>query len=246
MTAMLGMYDIPQLADANDRLWNGIRAELGEGPEVLQRNRDFWQIWRDPDLVLAQTCGMPYRTALHGVVSLVGTPDYGLPGCPPGYYNSVIIARADVLGDTMSDFASQRLAYNDPVSQSGWAAPMTHAANLGVSFRHFVPTGGHIESSIAVAVGRADLAAIDALTWALITEFEPWARALREVERTAPTPGLPYITSTNRNAAQIFSAVEKAIAGLSNVDRDVLHLKGLVQIPEQAYLDIATPPPPPS
>lgn len=246
MTAMLGMYDIPQLADANDRFWGAIRTELGEGPEDLDRSRDFWEIWRDPDLIFAQTCGMPYRTALHGHVRLVGTPDYGLPGCAPGYYNSVIIARADSSGDMMADFKGQRLAYNEPASQSGWAAPMTHLANEGVDFRHFVQTGGHMESAVAVAVGRADTAAIDALTWALITEYEPWANALREVERTAPTPGLPYITSATRDPAQISMAVEEAIAGLSYADRNALHLRGMVQIPEQAYLDIPTPSPPPS
>lgn len=246
MTAMLGMYDVPQLADANDRFWLGIRSELGEGPKALDRGRDFWEVWRDPDLIFAQTCGMPFRTALLGQVSLIGTPDYGLPGCASGYYNSVIIARADTSGDTMADFAGQRLAYNEPVSQSGWAAPMTHASKEGVEFRHFMQTGGHMESAIAVAVGRADLAALDALTWALITQYEPWAGALREVERTAPTPGLPYITSAERDPEQIRAAVTKAIDALSNADRDILHLRGLVQIPEQAYLDIPTPAPPPS
>jgi ABC-type phosphate/phosphonate transport system substrate-binding protein len=122
---------------------------------------------------------------------------------------------------------------------------MTHLANKGIEFRHFVQTGGHMESAVAVAVGRADTAAIDALTWVLITEYEPWAPALREVERTAPTPGLPYITSTSRDPTQICRAVEKAIPSLSNADRNVLHLRGVVQIPEQAYLDIPTPPPPP-
>ncbi|MEP2029127.1 MAG: PhnD/SsuA/transferrin family substrate-binding protein [Paracoccaceae bacterium] len=244
MTAMLGMYDIPQLAGANDKFWEAIRKELGEGPELLDRRRDLWEIWRDPDLVFAQTCGMPFRTTLHGYVSLVGTPDYNLPGCAPGYYNSVIIARADSIGQTLTDFAGQRFAYNEPISQSGWAAPMTHAARSGTTFRHFVQTGGHKESAIAVAVGRADTAAIDALTWALIIQYESWAEALREVERTTPTPGLPYITSKTRNTAQIFEGVQCAIAALSDADRETLHLRGLVKIAEQAYLDVPTPPPP--
>jgi len=244
VTAMLGMYDVPQLAGANDRFWAAIRSELGEGPEALERGRDFWEIWRDPDMVLSQTCGMPYRTALHGQVRLVGTPDYGLPGCAPGYYNSVIIARADAPGDTMANFSGQRLGYNDPVSQSGWAAPMTHARRQNARFDQLVETGGHMASATAVAEGSADIAGIDALTWALIQQFQPLARQLREVERTEPTPGLPYITAWRRDPVPIRSAVENAINALSREDRELLHLRGLVQIPDSAYLAIPTPPGP--
>ncbi|MCX8955299.1 hypothetical protein OU790_17900, partial [Ruegeria sp. NA] len=73
MIAMLGMYDMPEVQAANDRFWGLIRAHLGYGPEQLTRDADVWQVWLDPELVLAQTCGMPYRTRLHGRVQLVGT-----------------------------------------------------------------------------------------------------------------------------------------------------------------------------
>lgn len=244
MTAMLGMYDVPQLAAANDRFWSAIRAELGDGPEILDRSRDFWDIWRDPEMIFSQTCGMPFRTALHGLVRLVGTPDYGLPGCAPGYYNSVIIARADTSGDCMADFSGQRFGYNDSVSQSGWAAPMTHALQQNAQFDRLVQTGGHLASAKAVEEGTADIAGIDALTWLLIKQYQPLAQHLREVERTEPTPGLPYITAWRRDPGPIRVAVETAIRSLSSEDREQLHLRGLVQIPEAAYLAIPTPPAP--
>lgn len=242
---MLGMYDIPELAAANDRFWQAIRKELGAGPAELDRTRDYWDIWKDQGLVFAQTCGMPFRTALVGHVWLVGTPDYGLKDCAPGYYNSVIIARADATGETIADFSGQRFAFNEAVSQSGWAAPMVHAQTCGAEFGRFVQTGAHMASALAVKDGLADVAGIDALTWELISQYYPWSASLREVERTPPTPGLPYITSRRHDPAPVAKAVEKAIAGLSDMDRNLLHLKGLVQIPEQAYVSIATPPPPP-
>jgi ABC-type phosphate/phosphonate transport system substrate-binding protein len=246
MTAMLGMYDLPHLQAANDRFWTAIRSGLNTAPCALERSREFWDIWRDPDMVFSQTCGMPYRTALHGQVHLVGTPDYGLAGCPAGYYNSVLVARADAPGDSMADFAGQRFAYNEPVSQSGWAAPSTHAAKTGTRFGAYIQTGAHVASAKAVADGDADIAGIDALTWALICECEPWAQNLREVERTTPTPGLPYITSLANNPARIRAAVEQAIAALSAADRAALHLQALVVIPEETYLAVPTPPPPPA
>ena len=138
---------------------------------------------------------------------------------------------------------AQRFAYNEPVSQSGWAAPSTHAAKTGTRFGAYIQTGAHVASAKAVADGDADIAGIDALTWALICECEPWAQKLREVERTTPTPGLPYITSLANNPARIRAAVEQAIAALSAADRAALHLQGLVVIPEETYLAVPTPPP---
>lgn len=243
MTAMLGMYDLPELQSANDRFWDLIRSHLGHGPEALTRGRDFWEIWRDPDMVFSQTCGMPYRTQLHGTVQLVGTPDYGLPGCPPGHYCSVFLARAD--DPRPLDALTQGVfAYNEPVSQSGWAAPVTHLTGLGLRPVKLTQSGGHALSAQAVAEGRADLAALDGLTWELLRSHSDLGGALREVARTEPTPTLPYITSLGQDAGAIATAVRAAISELSPADRDALHLRGLIDIPAERYLEVPTPPSP--
>ncbi len=122
MIAFLGMYDRPETRAANDRLWASIRDHLGRGPQHLSRQVDVWQTWASPDLIFAQTCGMPYRTRLHDTVNLVGTPDYRLPGCAPGHYNSVFVVGRDAPGEQLADFAGKTLAYNEPMSQSGWAS----------------------------------------------------------------------------------------------------------------------------
>lgn len=243
MTAMLGMYDMPPLRAANDRFWALVRAELGYGPETLDRTRDVWAIWRDPELVLAQTCGMPYRTRLHGHVQLVGTPDYGLPGCAPGHYRSVFVARVDDTRD-LTALAGGTFAYNEALSQSGWAAPVTHLQGAGLAPAALLESGAHAASAAAVAEGRADLAALDALTWTLLCEHTDLGARLREVAHTTPTPVLPYITAPGRDAAAIAAAVRTAIANLDPADRAALHLKGLVDIPASAYLSIPNPPAP--
>lgn len=241
MIACLPMYDRAETAAANDRFWAGIRDHLGEGPAALTRGGDLWQQWQSPDLIFAQTCGYPYRAVLHGKVTLIGTPDYGLPGCPPGHYNSVFVVRKGAEGATLADFADARFAYNEALSQSGWAAPQTHAQAQGVTFRTLVQTGGHLFSAQAVAQGRADVAAIDALTWELLQEHESFTSDLRVLERTAPTPVLPYITALSRDGDAHFQAVSAAIRDLSASDRDVLHLRGLVSIAPEAYLAIPNP-----
>ena len=244
MIAALGMYDMPPLRDAHDRFWAAIRQGLGFGPDHLTRDMDFWDIWQSPDLVFAQTCGMPYRTRLHGHVALVGTPDYGLPDCPPGCYRSVLIARRDDPRADLGAFGGARFAYNEALSQSGWAAPMVHLAEAGVVVGDLVQTGAHAASVQAVSEGRADLAGIDALTWALLCEHQNVDAHVRVVAETAPTPGLPYIAATGRDASAIADAVEKAIEALSVEDRAALHLHGLIRIPAEDYLAVPSPPPP--
>jgi len=245
MIAMLGMYDMPALQPANDRLWRGIRAELGYGPDTLTRDMAFLDIWQSPDLLFAQTCGMPFRTLLYPDVTLIGTPDYRLPGVEPGHYYSVLVVRADATGETLADFANQRFAYNEAMSQSGWAGPMTHLRLIGVEFGALVKSGGHHASARAVAEGRADMAGLDALTWTLLSEHEPdLTTQLRVIDTTTPTPTLPYITAAGRDPAPITAAVRAAIAGLCTADRQMLHLNGLVDIAAADYLAIPTPPGP--
>ena len=89
MIASLGMYDRPETAAANDRLWAGIRDGLRShgiaAPDTLTRGANaYWDAWTAADLVFSQTCGFPFRARLHDHVTLIGTPDYGLPDCPDG------------------------------------------------------------------------------------------------------------------------------------------------------------------
>lgn len=244
MIASLPMYDWEEVRGPTDRLWAAIRDRLravGQpAPEALNRG-DPWDDWVRPDLVLSQTCGYPYRTALHGRVALVGTPDFGLPGLPPGHYHSVLVVRAADPGP-WTGFLGRRLAINGFDSQSGWAAPQNQAAAVGARFTDIVETGAHRESACAVAEGRADIAAIDAVTWGLIEAYRPAVAAqLRVAARTEPTPGLPLITARGNDPALIGRAVADGIADLAPDDRAALGLCGLVLIPPELYLAVPTP-----
>lgn len=246
MIASLGMYDPPPLQAANDRLWQLIRAGLRRrglnAPEALTRGEDaYWPAWQSPALVLSQTCGLPFRARLHQRVTLIGTPDYGVEGCAPGYYRSVLVVRRDDPRQSLADFAPARLAYNEALSQSGWAAPLACFAERGLTPTPALQTGSHAASAQAVAEGAADIAAIDAVTWAILCDHNPVARALRIVGKTAPTPGLPLIAAPGADAAASFDAVAEAIAALADHDRRLLRLQGLARIPARAYLALPIP-----
>ncbi|RXV66127.1 hypothetical protein C6W92_05680 [Roseovarius sp. A46] len=246
MIASLPMYDRPETAAANDRLWQAVRARLGEGPECLTREGDLWTQWQSPDLLLSQTCGLPYRSRLYDKVNLVGTPVCDLPDCPPGQYYSVFVARRDDPRDDPQAYAQAVLAYNEPLSQSGWAAPQAWAAARGFAFTETLRTGAHAASAQAVADGRADIAALDALSWRFMARTDRFADALRVIGRTDPTPALPWITAATRDPAPIRAALSAALLAMPPEDRDTLGISGLLEVAPEAYLALPIPAPPAS
>ena len=116
--------------------------------------------------------------------------------------------------------------------------------NTPLTLRPSLRSGGHLNSARAVAEGRADIAALDAVAWSMIQEWEPFAATLKAVAATTPTPGLPYIAALGSNAPLMFMVVASAIAALPPQDRRILRLKGLIQVPAETYLAVATPPTP--
>lgn len=246
MIASLPMYDRPEVQGATDRLWQAIRQTLGHGPDQLTRDGEVWEQWRSADLLLSQTCGYPYRAVLHGKVALVGTPDYGLDGCAPGQYRSVFVARRDDGRVDPADFATSLFAYNEPLSQSGWAAPAAWAEARRLSFGNTLRTGGHRASALAVAERRADLAALDAQSWRLMERFDSFAERLHVIGATPPTPALPFITACSNDPDAIFNAIRDAIDAMAHEDRAALSLRCIVRIPPAAYLAVPTPAPPPA
>lgn len=245
MIASLPMYDRPECAGAHARYWSLIRVQLAaqgiDSPARLAQEKDERSVWTDPNLVLSQTCGMPYRLWLHGKVALIGTPDFGLDGCPPGYYCSLLIVRRHEPRQTVEEFADATFAYNQTTSQSGYAAPYQHCLPYGFWFRNRRHKEQHLNSARAVANGCADIAALDAVSWRLMARFDRFASRLRVLDRTEPTPGLPYIAAATADSARTYTAVEAAIAALTDDDRDLLGIRGLVAIAPETYLAVPNP-----
>jgi len=241
LLASLSMYDWPQARAQSDLLWAAIALHLRaaglDAPDALTRDRSPEAMWSSPDLVLGQTCGLPYVRGLRGRVALVGTPEYQVPGCRPGWYNSVIVVRSGELCEKLSDFQNRRLAINGASSQSGCQAIMFTVADMsgkGKFFANILTSGGHVQSIEMVANGQADIASIDHVSWRLAKKFTPDAARLRVLGHTSPTPGLPLITASSSNQAAIAKAVASAIAELTD-DENPAGLTGLWASRPQDY-----------
>ncbi len=255
MIASLPMYDRPETRAAWDAMWSDtvkeyrlwrttIGQDLPDIPDALTWDAGDASHWTRDDLVLSQTCSLPYRTRLHGKVTYLGTFDFALPGCPPGYYNSILLMREDDPRREPQNWSDLTMAYNAPDSQSGWAAPYFHLHQMGLSFGKGTETGAHYSSAKAVAEGRADIAAIDAQTYRLLRRYEPFMDHLIEVGHTEPTPGLPLITRRGWDANEFWGSLNQAIFSTPSNNKNHLDLKGLATIHVERYTELPVPPDP--
>ena len=245
MIATLPMYLWPANRPAHDRLWGGIRDGLLargiDAPDALDYDLGHMESWARPDLVLSQICNLPYRAHFRDKVTLIGAADYPQAGISPGYYTSVLVTRIDDPAETLADAAGYPMAINDPLSNSGWGVPQQFALSQGLSLNPILRTGAHRESLRAVVEGRADLAALDGVTWLNMQRWDPMATQAKVIAHTHATPGMTFITAADRDPAPYFMAIDAAIGALSQADRTTLNLRGIVALPAAAY-DIPLPP----
>ncbi len=196
LTARLSMYDWLQTRAANDELWTrwrrALRARGIDATESLDRET---QDERSLDgLLVGQVCGVTYATSLAGRAQLVATPCYAAAGCDGPNYCSMIVVRTDNAADTIADLAGLSAAVNSKTSFSGWFALHATTGDDDKFFVGYVLTGAHLASAQAVAQGKADCAALDAVCWALIGKYLPDLRAqLRVLAQSPSLPGLPLI-----------------------------------------------------
>ena len=229
------MYDLPAVRWANDALWRRIAMALSAqgiaAPASLDRRADYAAVWQEPGLLLSQTCGYPFVTGLRDRVRLVATPRYRAEGCSRSDYRSVLLVRHDDPASALTELRGRRVAFNALDSQSGHNALRAMVAPLARDGRFFagsIATGAHAASMATVADGRADLCAVDCVTWELIRRHEAGkARALRPIGWTDAAPALPLITAADGPAASLRAALETALADPQLAPaREVLLLDG--------------------
>ena len=236
--AVLPMYDFPWTTEANDALWAAMSARLNEAgieaPKTLTRGGDLDAQWRDSRLVFGQTCGYPYATRLKDAVALIAAPTYVFPGCEDASHRSFVIRRASDPRRALAEFRGARAGLNAHDSNTGmnlFRAALAPIAGGSPFFRAVAVTGSHEASVEAVAEGRADLAAIDCVSFALLDRGRPELIELVAVVAESPrSPSLPFIASGSLGAPAIAAVREALIAAIADPNlaeaRAALGLKG--------------------
>ena len=242
MIACLPMYDRDALRASTDALWDAIATECRardiDAPLKLSRNDDYVNLWAHPDLLIGMTCGKPYRDGLYKTAGLIGTFDYALDGCPAGFYNSHIVARADSGYSQLSDLKGLRFAFNGRNSESGYSCIDRMVEGIDRFAGPAIISGAHQVSAEMVGDGRADFAAIDAATWRYIAaEDAALAAQIRIITSTPPVGGLPLITRRPELVPTLYAAVE---AGLSKAPdaAAALQINGVLKVDHEIYMQL--------
>jgi len=243
MVASLAMYPFAPVRSATDSLWSVIRQHLGWGPSTLEWEVLAPEVWRHPDLLLAQTCGWPLVTQLVDEVAVVGTFDHDVPGSENGWYQSIIIGRSASTFEELRGRPGVVAATNSTESLSGW---ISLQSAWGGQPSAVVDTGSHMESVRAVAEGRADVASIDAVTWALISSLEPQLVSELTVVGSGPlVPCLPIVVP-RRHEGQVEvlrDAFLAAVADPNSADACAqLHIRGFMPLDLADYLPLLSLP----
>lgn len=217
--ASLPQYDLPELRAVTDDWWRGLtrhlrRHGISEVPDELTRTDDDEAVWRDPNILVTQTCGYPLMTELKEYLRPVVTPVYRCEGCIGGTYSSALIIRDASEINTLEDLRGKKAAINNWNSHSGMNALRLTIAPLAWEGRFFgdvVLSGGHVKSVDAVRDGLADVAAIDSVTWALLGQECPSAReGVKVLMWTRDAPSLPYAIRANADE-ELFNRVQVAL-----------------------------------
>jgi ABC-type phosphate/phosphonate transport system substrate-binding protein len=209
---------------------DGAGRRIAPDPALLPPDElDFHQLWLSPALLFGQTCWGPMELGLARHVQVVAQPRYdAFEGGEGELYSSALVMAADGGASAASPtdgkpripldlIRGKRFTFNNPDSMSGLIGLTRDLEAMGESLDIFVSraeSGGHRSSIVAIAEGRADIAAIDCQSWALAQRFEPAARDVQVVGWTARRKGLPFITARTTPDRTI-AAMREAVATLS-------------------------------
>jgi len=229
------MYGGEAMRPAIRAFWGGVAARLKDAglkdvPARLTWDKSELELWRAPSLLLAQTCGFPLMKGVTGPVRLVATPIYDVPYTDGASYVSLVIVARNSDAASLMDLRGRVAAINKPTSHSGCNAFRRLVADYAVQadggpaedvpgraggrqfFAAVKETGHHLKSLRAVAAGRADVAAIDCVSFHFIGQEHPrLMEKVRILTTTLPAPGLPFITAHWRSDDEV-TALRAALA----------------------------------
>lgn len=241
----LPMYDLPELRQQTTALLQGVAEHLGalglEGR--LTQPGDLAAHWREPELLLSQTCGYPLLS-LPPRVQVVATPAYTAPGCDGASYRSALIVHRNNRAADLAALRGGVCAINGWDSNSGMnllRAAVAPLAGGSAFFGRIAVTGSHAASIEAVGSTHADLAAIDCVTLALLQRHRPaLTRSVRVLGWTMSAPGLPLITAGGAGRCDLLRQALAAVVSDPAFDavRQTLLIDRFVVLAADAYAAI--------
>lgn len=228
MVSSLPMYDFPEIRWALDDLYHQVTTTLKiqgvSPPSQLCHDRPLKELWSNQNLFLSQCCGYDIVARYKNQVSIIGTFEYAAPGCTSINYVSLLVVPENTPYDHISQMQGTRAAINGPESYSGCHSLLKLTASYTkkstIFFSELIETATHANSLQLIQTGKADVAAIDSITFTLLKNYRPQAiQGIRVIGQTSPAPAPPLITrinSTKSDRKKISNAFNRVLANPNN------------------------------
>jgi hypothetical protein len=173
-------------------------------------------------------------TQLEGAVLPFCLPCFDLPGADGKRYCSQFVVPADSDIESLRQCRGKTVAINNSNSNSGMNLLRYALTKIGARpgyFSQVEMTGGHFYSLEAVAANRAQLAAIDCVSYQLIADQNPQHSC-----------GLPFVMPASRYTQQrserYLGALNQALARLPADAAKILHLDRFERVSLAEYQSI--------
>lgn len=250
-SASLPWYDLAEVRQATDALWRELRrqfllAGISKVPFRLNREVAYQRQWSSPRFLFGQACGYDARIAYADHLQVVATPCYDVSGCDGGNYSSFVVVREDSRFESVEDLRGTRCVINTPTSHSGMNVLRALVAPLHSEGRFFSMvqiSGSHERSLRMIQREEVEVAAIDCVTYALLSRYRPSELAeTRVLHCTEHVPAPPYVTSAS-TPPETLAAMRKAIIraielpSMASV-RSALFIAGVRILLDEAYVPI--------
>lgn len=243
---MYAFYD--ELRHAWQTLFNEFHQQLDDNNE-FDENLVFdtgESVLRDPGLFIGHTCGYPLMNYLQDAVTPFCVPVFNVPGAEGNLYSSRFIVAADSDIRSLAECSAHIAAINNRDSNSGMNVLRHAIAKLNPAtpfFASVVSSGGHLQSLTAVAEKRADVAAIDCVSFQFIEDQWPELTAgVRSIGNSIKTCGLPLVVpNANLSSIDTEQILVKLNQTLNQVDpqiRQQLHLSHFAPVSFNDYQSI--------
>jgi len=249
--ASLPWYDFREVRTATDVLWHELArqfrlAGISNVPKRLNREVAYDRQWTSSGFLFGQACGYDVRIAYADQLQVVATPCYRAAGCTGSNYSSFIVVRDVSPFQSVDHLRDTRCVINTPTSHSGMNVLRALVAPLhsgGRFFKEVRISGSHAQSLRMIKREEVDVAAIDCITYALLSRHRPHELlGTRVIHQTDPVPAPPYVTAAStppETLVRMQRAVLSAFDQPSLVSaKETLLLCGAEVLADDAYYPI--------
>ncbi|CAB4791299.1 unannotated protein [freshwater metagenome] len=243
------MYDFPEVQNSTEKLLTALVDALESCNETAHVqtpdssvHAELMKMWRSKDMVLSQSCGLPYMEELHQFVNVIGTPTWTDVSDERGRYQTVIVVRESLGVSSIAEVGGLRPVVSNLQSLSGWCSlgvALSEVTTEPSFVQPFTQSGGHAKSLQMLQDDEADIASIDAATFRLLSRHRPTlVKNVRVIGYGPLVPATPFIVSKTCGVStdKVRQAIEEAFQSPSLQEAlNHIGISGFVRLANSDY-----------